>query len=82
MTETVIYFTPIVRHFNFSCRIVQIQKKNSHFCSQILVSKSMFIKLQVWADRTFSKKCNLFYWGVIRLVFEYLPTSLKIFETM
>ena len=31
MTKTVIYFTPVVRHFNFSCRTVQIQKKNSRF---------------------------------------------------
>ena len=31
MTKTVIYFTFIVRDFNFSCRTVQIQKKNSRF---------------------------------------------------
>lgn len=31
MTEMVIYFTFTVRDFNFICRTVQIQKKNSRF---------------------------------------------------
>ena len=31
MTETVIYFTPIVRLLNFSCPKLSFQELNSHF---------------------------------------------------